>query len=50
MSRMAVGKAGRQGHGQRGNSVKQVKLRVVSDEGVEATISTDGSQGGAEDY
>lgn len=30
--------------------MKQVKLRVVSDDGVEATISTDGSQGGAEDY
>ncbi|KZY36544.1 hypothetical protein A3731_43190 [Roseovarius sp. HI0049] len=30
--------------------MKQVKLRVVSDDGVEATISTDGSQGGVEDY
>ena len=30
--------------------MKQVKLRVVSDDGVEATISTDGSQDGAEDY
>ena len=30
--------------------MKRVKLRVVSDDGVEATISTDGSQGGAEDY
>ena len=50
MSRMAVGKAGRQDHGQRGKGMKQVKLRVVSEEGLEATISTDGSQGGAEDY
>ena len=30
--------------------MKQIKLRVVSDDGVEATISTDGSQGGVEDY
>jgi hypothetical protein len=30
--------------------MKQIKLRVVSDNGVEATISTDGSQGGVEDY
>lgn len=30
--------------------MKQVKLRVVSDDGVEATISTDGSQDGVEDY
>lgn len=30
--------------------MKQVKLRVVSDDGVEATISTDGSQSGVEDY
>lgn len=30
--------------------MKQVKLRIVSDDGVEATISTDGSQSGAEDY
>jgi hypothetical protein len=30
--------------------MKQVKLRIVSDDGVEATISTDPSQDGAEDY
>lgn len=30
--------------------MKPVKLRVVSEDGVEATISTDGSQGGVEDY
>jgi hypothetical protein len=30
--------------------MKQVKLRIVSDQGVEATISTDGSHGGVEDY
>lgn len=35
---------------QRGNEMKHVKLRVVSDDGVEATISTDCSQGGVEDY
>lgn len=29
--------------------MKKIKLRVVSDNGVEATISTDGSQGGVED-
>ncbi len=30
--------------------MKPVKLRVVSEDGVEATLSTDGSQGGVEDY
>ena len=30
--------------------MKRVKLRIVSDDGVEATISTDPSQDGAEDY
>jgi hypothetical protein len=30
--------------------MKQVKLRIVSDDGVEATISTDPSQDGAEDH
>ena len=30
--------------------MKQVKLRVVSDDDMEATISTDGSQSGVEDY
>ncbi|MEP3847406.1 MAG: hypothetical protein ABJM43_18835 [Paracoccaceae bacterium] len=30
--------------------MKQIKVRVVSDDGAEATISTDGSQGGVEDY
>ena len=30
--------------------MKPLKLRVLSDQGVEATISTDGSQGGVDDY
>ena len=30
--------------------MKPIKLRIVSDHGVEATISSDGSQGGVEDY
>lgn len=30
--------------------MKPIKLRVVSDEGVEATIYSDGSQGGVEDF
>ncbi|WP_108815067.1 hypothetical protein [Loktanella sp. Alg231-35] len=30
--------------------MKPIKLQVVSDRGVEATISSDGSQAGVEDY
>lgn len=30
--------------------MKQIKLQVVSDDSVEATIAIDGNQGGAEDY
>lgn len=30
--------------------MKPIKLQVVSGKGVEATISSDGSQGGEEDY
>ena len=30
--------------------MKQIKLHVVSDNGVEASIRSDGSQDGAEDY
>jgi hypothetical protein len=30
--------------------MRKIKLHMVSNDGVEATISTDGSQGGVEDY
>ena len=30
--------------------MKSIKLKVVSPEGIEATIQTDGSQDGADDY
>lgn len=30
--------------------MKPIKLQIVSDQGVEATIVSDGSQGGANDY
>lgn len=30
--------------------MKPIKLRIASDEGVEATIASDGSQDGADDY